>query len=101
LYWIRYAYRNYEFDFIQINNQMRINELLEKKIADPTQKQCSVRKLSNVRRAQCVSMGLRSRTSGHTAGTGKQGVKGSGIKLKGKKAKSVTKGGWVKDYSGK
>jgi hypothetical protein len=39
--------------------------------------------------------------TGHTDGTGKQGVKGSGRPLKGRKAKSVTHGGIVKDYSGK
>jgi hypothetical protein len=37
----------------------------------------------------------------HTDGTGKQGVKGSGHPLKGRKAKSVKHGGIVKDYSGK
>jgi hypothetical protein len=37
--------------------------------------------------------------SGHTDGTGRQGVKGSGQKLKGRKAKSEVHGGPVKDYS--
>jgi hypothetical protein len=37
--------------------------------------------------------------TGHTDGTGKQGVKGSGRSLKGRKAKSVKHGGIVKDYS--
>jgi hypothetical protein len=35
----------------------------------------------------------------HTDGTGKQGVKGSGHSLKGRKAKSEKHGGSVKDYS--
>jgi hypothetical protein len=39
--------------------------------------------------------------SGHTAGTGKQGVKGSGVPLRGKKMKSELHGGPVKDYDGK
>jgi hypothetical protein len=83
---------------------MRISELLiEKKLAIPTASQCSVghSRLSNVRYAQCVSNGLLSHDTDHTAGTGRQGVKGSGVKLKGKKAKSQRHGGPVKDYSGK
>lgn len=81
---------------------MRANEFItEKKMSNPTQAQCSIKHLSNVRRAQCVSLGLRAHESGHTAGTGRQGVKGTGQKLMGRKAKSVTKGGNVKDYSGR
>jgi hypothetical protein len=83
---------------------MRISELLiEKKLATPTASQCSVghSRLSNVRYAQCVSNGLLAHDSDHTAGTGRQGVKGSGVKLKGKKSKSQRHGGPVKDYSGK
>jgi len=85
-----------------INNSMRINELLsEKKLPVPTASQCSVghSRLSNVRYSQCVSRGLLKRDSDHTAGTGKQGVKGSGVKLKGRKLKSAAHGGPVKDYS--
>jgi len=79
---------------------MRIIELLaEKKLAAPTQSQCQVKRLSNVRYAQCVSLGMRAHDSGHTDGTGKQGVKGSGHKLKGRKDKSEVHGGRVKDYS--
>jgi len=79
---------------------MRIIELLaEKKLAAPTQSQCQVKRLSNVRYAQCVSLGMRAHDSGHTDGTGKQGVKGSGRKLKGRKDKSEVHGGKVKDYS--
>jgi hypothetical protein len=37
--------------------------------------------------------------TGHTDGTGKQGVAGSGHALKGRKAKSERHGGSVKDYS--
>jgi len=81
---------------------MRIIELLsEKKIAAPTASQCSIgrSRLSNVRYAQCVSRGMLKHDSDHTDGTGKQGVKGSGVKLKGKRRKSETHGGPVKDYS--
>lgn len=79
---------------------MRILELLEKKLPNPTASQCSVKRLSNVRYAQCVSLGLKAHDSDHTAGTGKQGVKGSGVKLRGKKMKSERHGGPAKDYSG-
>lgn len=81
---------------------MRIIELLtEKKIANPTKKQCKIKRLSRVRYGQCVSLGYRAHDSDHTDGTGKQGVKGSGKKLKGRKAKSEIHGGRVKDYDGK
>jgi hypothetical protein len=83
---------------------MRVLELLaEKKLKDPTASQCSVghSRLSNVRYAQCVSLGMLKHDSDHTAGTGKQGVKGSGVKLRGKKMKSEIHGGPVKDYDGK
>lgn len=83
-----------------LNSHMRIQELLEKKIPDPTASQCAVKHLSNVRRSQCVSLGLRAHDTGHTDGTGRQGVKGSGHFLKGRKAKSERHGGPVKDYSG-
>ena len=79
---------------------MLILELLaEKKLAAPTSSQCAVKRLSNVRYAQCVGLGMRSHDSNHTDGTGTQGVKGSGHKLKGRKAKSEIHGGPVKDYS--
>lgn len=80
---------------------MRLHELLEKKLPKPTASQCAVKRLSNVRYAQCVSHGLRAHDSDHTAGTGQQGVKGSGVPLRGKKASSERHGGKVKDYSGK
>lgn len=82
---------------------MKIVELLEKKLAAPTASQCSVGKarLSNVRYSQCVSRGLLARDSEHTAGTGKQGVDGSGERVKGKRWKSERFGGKVKDYSGR
>lgn len=83
---------------------MRANEFVyEKKLAAPTASQCSVGKsrLSNVRYSQCVSHGLLKHDSDHTDGTGRQGVKGSGVKLKGKKRKSELHGGPVKDYDGK
>ena len=82
---------------------MRIIDLLEKKLAAPTASQCSVgrSRLSNVRYSQCVSQGLLKHDSDHTDGTGRQGVKGSGKKLKGRKAKSELHGGPVKDYDGK
>jgi hypothetical protein len=82
---------------------MKILDLLEKKIASPTSTQCSVghSRLSNVRYSQCVSMGLLKHDSDHTDGTGTQGKKGSGVRLKGKKRKSELHGGPVKDYDGK
>jgi hypothetical protein len=78
-----------------------IEFILEKKIANPTKSQCAVKRLSNVRYSQCVSLGLRAHDTDHTAGTGQQGRKGSGVRLKGKKAKSEIHGGPVKDYDGK
>lgn len=83
---------------------MRISELLvEKKLAAPTASQCSVghSRLSSVRYSQCVSNGMLAHDSDHTDGTGTQGKKGSGHKLKGRKAKSELHGGPVKDYDGK
>lgn len=83
---------------------MKINELLsEKKLPAPTQSQCSIgrSRLSNVRYGQCVSHGLLKHDSNHTAGTGTQGKKGTGVKLRGKKMKSELHGGPVKDYDGK
>lgn len=80
---------------------MRIIELLEKKLPAPTASQCAVKRLSNVRYAQCVSRGMRAHDSNHTDGTGTQGKAGSGVKLKGKKSKSEIHGGPVKDYDGK
>ena len=82
---------------------MKITDLLEKKLPAPTASQCSVghSRLSNVRYSQCVSLGMLKHDTGHTDGTGKQGVKGSGHKLKGRKAKSELHGGPVKDYDGK
>ena len=82
---------------------MRIIDLLEKKLQAPTASQCSVgrSRLSNVRYSQCVSHGLLKHDSDHTDGTGRQGVKGSGKKLKGRKSKSEIHGGPVKDYDSK
>ena len=80
---------------------MRIKELLERKISNPTQSQCKAKRLSRVRYGQCVSLGYKAHDTDHTDGTGKQGVKGSGKKLKGRKAKSEIHGGRVKDYDGK
>jgi hypothetical protein len=48
-----------------------------------------------------VSLGYRAHDTDHTDGTGKQGKKGSGKRLKGRKAKSEIHGGRVKDYDGK
>lgn len=80
---------------------MRAIEFIsEKKLATPTASQCAVKRLSNVRYSQCVSLGMRAHDSGHTDGTGQQGVKGSGQKLKGRKAKSEKYGGPVKNYGG-
>jgi hypothetical protein len=78
-----------------------IEFVFEKKLKNPTASQCAVKRLSNVRYSQCVSLGLRAHDSGHTDGTGKQGVKGSGVPLRGKKSKSEIHGGPVKDYDSK
>lgn len=79
---------------------MRIQELLEKNLKAPTASQCQVKRLSNVRYAQCVSRGLKAHDSGHTDGTGKQGDDGSGKTVRGRKAKSELHGGPVKYYGG-
>ena len=80
---------------------MKIFELLaEKKIAAPTQSQCQVKRLSNVRYAQCVARGMKAHDSEHTDGRGTQGVAGSGHKQKGRKIKSVKFGGDQKYYHG-
>jgi hypothetical protein len=79
---------------------MRAIEFLpERKLAAPTASQCAVKRLSNVRYAQCVGLGMRAHDSDHTDGTGKRGVAGTGHRLKGRKAKSEVHGGPVKDYS--
>jgi hypothetical protein len=83
---------------------MKVIELLaEKKLKAPTSSECSVghSRLSNVRYSQCVSLGMLKHDSSHTAGTGTQGKKGTGVKLRGKKMKSEIHGGPVKDYDGK
>jgi hypothetical protein len=83
---------------------MRAEEFItEKKLATPTASQCSVGKarMSNVRYSQCVSHGMLAHDSDHTDGTGRQGVDGSGKRLKRRKAKSEIHGGPVKDYDGK
>jgi hypothetical protein len=81
---------------------MKINELLaEKNLSNPTKSQCAIKRLSNVRYSQCVSLGLRAHDTDHTDGTGTQGKKGSGVRLQGKKSKSEIHGGSVKDYDGK
>jgi hypothetical protein len=83
---------------------MRAEEFVfeKKKISKPTQSQCEKPRnsLSAVRYSQCVSLGMKAHQSDHTDGTGKQGVKGSGKPLRGRKAKSERHGGPVKDYSG-
>jgi hypothetical protein len=77
-----------------------IEFILEKKVPHPTQSQCQVKRLSNVRYAQCVALGLKAHDSDHTDGTGKQGVAGSGKSVKGRKLKSVKYGGNQKYYPG-
>lgn len=79
---------------------MRLRDIIEKKIPNPTKSQCTKPGLSSVRNAQCVSLGYKAHDSKHTAGTGTQGKKGSGVKLMGKKMRSERHGGPVKDYSG-
>ena len=81
---------------------MRAYEFItERHVSDPTQSQCSPKsgkRLSNMRRSQCVSLGYLSHDSDHTAGTGTQGKKGTGVPLRGKKLKSTLHGGTVKSY---
>lgn len=80
---------------------MKIFELLsEKTIKAPTRSQCQKPNLSNVRMAQCVSRGFRAHDSDHTDGTGRQGVKGSGKKLRGRRVKGEKFGGPLKYYPG-
>lgn len=81
---------------------MRIFELLERDIPNPKRSQCNKPRadLSSVRYSQCVSLGYKAHDSEHTAGTGKQGKKGSGVKLKGRKMASTKHGGSVKNYGG-
>ncbi len=80
---------------------MRIKELLEnREIANPTVSQCGKSNLSAMRKSQCVSLGYRKHETDHTAGTGKQGKKGTGVKLKGKRMASVKHGGSVRNYGG-
>ena len=83
---------------------MRATEFVteKKKLKDPTTSQCNVARssLSNVRYSQCVSLGKRAHDTEHTDGTGRQGKKGTGKKLGGKKVKSERHGGRAKDYSG-
>lgn len=81
---------------------MKILELLEKKLAAPTQSQCDVRgsRLSNVRYAQCVGMGMRPHDSDNTDGSGTQGVKGSSKPVRGRKIKSQKYGGPTKYWPG-
>lgn len=81
---------------------MRAIEFLsEKNIKAPTKSQCSVghSRLSNVRYAQCVSRGYLAHDTDHTDGSGRQGVKGSGKSLRGRKAKTEPNGP-VKNYGG-
>jgi hypothetical protein len=77
---------------------MRAQEFVSE-LKMPTKSQCAVKRLSNVRYAQCVGAGMRAHDSDHTDGNGTQGKKGSGTHLKGKKLASVKHGGKVKDYS--
>lgn len=59
------------------------------------------KRIASSMRSSCVSQGLMPHKSGHTDGTGKQGVKGSGKPVDGRYAKGVKYNGPVKDYSGK
>lgn len=81
---------------------MKILELLaEKKMSPPKKSQCSSgKKLSNVRRAQCVARGWLAHDSDHCDGSGTQGVKGSCKPLRGRKVKSQKYGGPLKLYPG-
>lgn len=59
------------------------------------------KRISASMKSSCISQGLMPHKTGHTDGTGKQGVKGSGRPLNNKVAKSEKYGGRVKDYSKK
>lgn len=82
---------------------MKIHELLsEKKASAKTcRKGKEGKRISSSARSSCVSQGLMPHKTGHTDGTGQQGVKGSGRSLDGKYAKGKKYNGPVKDYSGK
>jgi hypothetical protein len=75
---------------------MKITELLaEKKLPAPTKSQCQKPRhnLSSARYAQCVSRGFKAHDTDHTDGSGKQGVKGSGKPLRGRKVRGEKYGG--------
>lgn len=82
---------------------MRAQEFItEKKASAKTcRKGREGKRIAASMRSSCVSQGLIPHKTGHTAGTGKQGVKGSGVKLDGRTLKGVKYNGPVKDYSGK
>ena len=81
-----------------ITEKRKIKTCNTKAIAKPTQAQCNKPRasLSAARYAQCVSSGLKAHDSQHTLGSGKQGVKGSGVKLKHKKVNGEIYGGPIK-----
>lgn len=79
---------------------MRIKEIISE--VKPSLKTCrkaaAGKNVGISAKSSCVARGLVARQTGHTDGTGKQGVKGSGKPLKGKYVKGEKYGGPVKDY---
>lgn len=95
---------------------MRINELIETTCEGcpyasndqdlderkkPSASRCHRGKLGASDLSSCIAQGFtkHSTNTDHTAGTGKQGKKGSGKPVKNRKIASVVHGGPVKDYS--
>ena len=92
--------QSHGFNENRVNKDMRATEFVSEKKASA--KLCnSNKKLSRSMYSSCVAQGLRAHHTDHTAGTGKQGKKGSGVHLDNTKRKSVRYNGDVKDYSGK
>lgn len=79
---------------------MRIYELItEKASAKTCRKGNEGKRIGISAKSSCVAQGLMPRKSHHTDGTGKQGVDGSGVDIKGKYIKGEKYGGKIKDYS--
>jgi hypothetical protein len=83
-----------------INNGMRAKDFIfEKKAsANTCRRGRSGKSIGISARSSCVSQGLMTRQTDHTDGTGRQGVKGSGKKLRGY-VKGEKYGGPARDYS--
>lgn len=79
---------------------MKIHELLVEKRASAKlcRKAKEGKKIGASARSSCVAQGQLPRRSHHTAGTGKQGKKGSGDPVHGKTEPSEKYGGKIKSY---